>query len=658
MKEESRTDRLLIIATCEISATAEFARLSAADAPGDDGYKSRTMQLRESILDVVRPPASKLARLISRIWAHPDRLLTTLALGVGLVTGFGAIGFAALVDWVVELTFGDAAPWLRDFAGTDWLLLLLPASGALLTGLIVYHFAPEAEGHGVPEVMYAISRKGGRIRLRVAGTKAIASALTIGTGGSAGAEGPIIQIGSAIGSNVGQLLRCNISDMGVLIGCGAAAGIAAIFNAPIAGVLFAVEVLLRDLSQRSFVPIMIAAVVSNAVAAGLRGESEPIFPIPSSMVHHEDGGEFAFRELANFALLGVVCGGVAVALVRAMYVSEDLFRKLPVHRVVRPVVGALMLGVMTVLLLPWLNDTPGRAANDPPAIMSFGYATVGRLLDINTYNTAGGWTVALVLVLAAAKIVGTCFTLGSGGSGGVFAPGLFIGATTGAGFGLLVQQTGLFPNINPAGYALVGMAAVIAASMHAPLTATLMLFELTRDYRVILPIMLAAVIALAVAVRFEPASIYTLQLFRRGVRVTTGAIRALQRVVVADLPPVFAPMVRPTESLAHLLTLSRASDAHDFVVTDSHGRFLGMVLGSDLRVLLLETEAMPLLNVSDVMRNDVPVLRPDETLDHVISQFAGQTLHALPIVDRNNVINDGACLTRAAVMARYERSVE
>lgn len=619
---------------------------------------------------------ARLLRGVSRLWANPDRLLTTLAILVGLITGLGAIGFSALIDLVKDVYFQHAGGELAARGLFRWMLPLLPMSGGLLVGLITFYLAPEAEGHGVPEVMDAMARKGGRIRPRVAGAKAVASALTIGSGGSAGTEGPIIQIGAAIGSGFGQWLRMSMSDIRVLIGCGAAAGIASIFNAPIAGVLFAVEVLLRDVSLRRFVPIIISSVMSSTITQAVRGANDPIFPVPFEFMSGEPVYTFSVREIGNYAVLGLVCGLVALAFVKLLYYSEDVFRRLPVHRVLRPMLGALLLGLVALGSdALTLQDIPPKAEpaaavasvvadaeeTEQPPTMGNGYPIIARTLEPHAYDDhdegARGWAIRILLILLGAKILVTCLTLGSGGSGGVFAPSLFIGATTGGAFGLIVQATGWFPEMNPGAYALVGMAAVVAASIHAPLTATLMLFELTGDYKVIVPIMLAGVIGLAVAQRIEGASIYTLKLVRRGIRFGTGDLRLLQRISVRDIPRLPAPLVNPQEHVDNLIKLMRVTSVNDFVVVDENGCLCGMVLGDDLRTMLLETEAMPLLTVSDVMRDDQPAVQLDDTLDMVLSRFAGRSIQSLPVIDPADPDRPPELITRASVMNRYHESV-
>lgn len=602
----------------------------------------------------------RLLRRVSRLWARPDHLLTTLALIIGPVTALGALAFSWLIEVVTRFYFEHTGHYLAAHGLYYWLLPLLPMSGGLLVGLITYYYAPEAEGHGVPEVMDAMAREGGRIRPRVAGAKAVASSLTIGSGGAAGTEGPIIQIGAALGSGFGQWLHLSLEDMRVLIGCGTAAGIAAIFNAPIAGVLFAVEVLLRDVSLRSFVPVIVSSVLSTTVMQAFRGSDDPLFPVGRDFFGNaaEPIYQFTIPELGNYLILGLICGLVGVAFIKLLYGAEDVFRKLPVHRVARPVIGALLLGLLAVATEQMIAaHLPTGEATHQPAIMGNGYPLIIEALDEQAYGGPRGWAVHILLILLVAKTLATCLTLGSGGSGGVFAPSLCMGAAVGGAFGLLVQHVPLFHGISPGAYALVGMAAVVASSIHAPLTATLMLFELTRDYKVVLPIMMASVTALAVAQRIEPASIYTLKLLRRGVRFGSRDLRVLQQISVRDIRRLPAPAAGLHDPVDKLVRIMRTTTANDFVVLDDKGRVAGMVLGDDLRTMLLEAEAMPLLTVSDIMRSDVPTVNLDDTLDVVMHKFAGKPMQSLPVIDSSGAKGPRELITRAAVMNRYQQAL-
>ena len=621
-----------------------------------------------------KPIAETLLRAVK---TPRDWYFITLGAAMGVVTAFGAVGFKWLLDTTAEGGFLIHAQlgW--------WTLIALPMLGALGTALLIKVVAPEAKGHGVPEVMLATHIRGGVIRPRVALAKAIASISTIGSGGSAGAEGPIVQIGASLGSAMARLLRIERDQVPTLLGCGAAAGIASVFNAPIAGVFFVMEILLKDFTVRTFTPIMIASVLSVATTHAILGKNEAIFAVSEEL----RGYQFAIAELPSYLVLGLVCGVVAVGFIKILYATEDFFDApkilgLPVPSIARPVIGAALLGILGLAYLAVL-----QAAGQSAAIPNFfgnGYETIRALLEPATFNpaelqprpTAGSLaphhpephfhaptTVWLLLVLVAAKALATAFTLGSGGSGGVFAPSLFLGAGVGAAVGLSLEAIGLVPvGGSPAAYALVGMAAVVAATTHAPLTAILVLFELTSDYKVILPIMLAAVVATSIARLIVPDSIYTLKLRRRGVNVGSAIDHTLlRRLRARDIAPVPHVTVRPSDPLGKLLELRDAYRIVDFVVLDSANRYSGMVTGQDLRTALIEREAIPYLLVAELVRQDLPVIVPDETLDSVLKKFSDADVSSLALVESTPDGRAGdkvlGLITRGRLMRRYNEAL-
>ncbi|MEM7622661.1 MAG: chloride channel protein [Planctomycetota bacterium] len=421
--------------------------------------------------------ATKLKSWFARVGFEGEWYLIVIGAFIGTLTAFGALGFAFLLHEVEHFAGEARGNW------PIWTLPALPMLGALASGLLVWRFASEAKGHGVPQVMKAIIQRNGRIPLRVGIVKVFASICTVGSGGSAGTEGPIVQIGATAGSFVGDRIKIPPQHLRTLVGCGAAAGIASIFNAPIAGVLFVLEILLRDFSIRVFSPIVVASVFSAATTHAFRGENEAIFFAGDSLA----GYQFTAVELPSYMLLGVVCGLVAVVFNKMLHAGEDAFAKLSLHAALKPVVGALCLGAIGLMYIAGLSaaglETPG---NSPP-FFGNGYETIRWLLEPGSYSDnagilAPGNVATLLPVLAlvvALKALATTFTLGSGGSGGVFAPSLFLGAVAGAAVGEALRQLGLLPaEASPAAYALVGMAAVVAGSTHAPLTAILILFEL------------------------------------------------------------------------------------------------------------------------------------------------------------------------------------
>ncbi len=615
--------------------------------------------------DFIQRVQSFLARIgLGREWA-----MIALGAGAGVITAAGAVGFIELVDFIEHHARHAqlSLPLL--------LLPLIPMLGALVTAVLIYFGAREAKGHGVPEVMDAVIRRQGKIRPRVALIKSLASACTIGSGGSAGAEGPIVQIGAAIGSGLAQALHISREQATTLLGCGAAAGIASVFNAPIAGVFFVLEIILRDFSLKTFTPIVVASVFSAAVTQAIVGENEAIFAAGSELRSYM----FTIGELPGYMVLGLFCGLVSVGFVRSLYFAEDLAERVKIHEILKPIAGALLLGILGILFLS-IPSLRGEAPT--PAFFGNGYESIRSLLDPLTY-AAGADQSALtanqgihglgdegvssvvptamwaILLLCGAKIIATCFTLGSGGSGGVFAPSLFIGASAGAAFGVALQSLGLLPEGgSPAAYALVGMAAVVAGTTHAPLTAMLMLFEITRDVYVLLPIMLAAVISTVVAQLCARDSIYSLKLRRKGVRVgVAGDWTILRKMLAGDAPLVPPVTVRAENPLQDLLRMAESSRVEDFVVVDEDGAYVGMVTGQDLRTALLEREAVPLLVVGEVMRTDLPVVTVEETLDIVMGKFSTHDVASLAVVSGESSRRVQGMLTRSRLMSRYHRAL-
>lgn len=614
-------------------------------------------------------PHNRLAELFG---FQSNWYLVLLAAIIGIVTSCGAIGFMWLLHqaehmflhWppfsaigrVGDPTHAPLLPW--------WLLILAPVVGAFICGLIVHYGAPEAKGHGVPEVMVALYRNKGAIRPQVALFKSIASAFTIGSGGSAGAEGPIVQIGSAIGSNLAKYLRVNPEHTGTLLGCGAAAGIATVFNAPIAGIFFVLEILLRDFSLRTFTPIVIASVFSSATTQAITGKHEAIFLISGTLAQYQ----FSITELPYYLLLGLLCGTVAVTFTRTLDFTETLYDNIKIHNVLKPMTGALLLGLITVPIMWYVHNKLDYAGVLPPYYGN-GYAFITSCLTNEFYQESSHiWLLlAGLAALVILKMAATCFTLGSGGSGGIFAPSLFLGATVGGAYGILVTLINPFgvENLNPAAYALVGMAAVVAGTTHAPLTAMLILFEITGDYKVILPIMLTAVIATILAQILLNDSIYTIKVRRRGIRVgRMSDLTVLRRISVEQVPLARAFKVNPQDPAQMILTLSQRHDAVDFVVVDDDDKYVGMVTAEEIRTTLLQVEALPLLVVSELMRTDLPTTTPDETLDVVMDKFSRtdassiavlETVH-MPYSDPQETV--AGRITRSGMMRQYHLALD
>ncbi|WP_329311175.1 chloride channel protein [Streptomyces sp. NBC_01262] len=559
-----------------------------------------------------------------------------LALVVGAGAGAGAIAFRWLIQTFTRLFSGHAdyssaghasnphVPWLGP-----WFVLLAPALGGLLYGPLVQRFAREARGHGVPEVMYAVALRGGRIAPQVAVVKALASALCMGSGGSVGREGPIVQIGSALGSTLGRVLRVPENRMRMLVACGAAGGIAATFNAPLAGVFFAMELILRDFAVESFGAVVISSVTASVVGRAAFGDTA-FLALPAFHVTH-------LTQYLLFALLGVVAGAVGVGFTRVLYWVEDAcdwaWRG---PEWLRPAVGGLLLGGLLLVL---------------PQMYGVGYPVLGDAIK-------GRYALGFLLLLLVGKMFATSLTIGIGGSGGVFAPSLFLGAMAGTAFGTVAHH--LVPG--SAGvvgaYGLVGMGAAFAGAARAPITAVIVLFELTGEYSIILPMMLAIVLATLTGRLLSRDTIYTLKLRRRGIDLDAGRAdsplaSAFVRDVMEDLPTSL-PGTLPLKDAADALALSGRGA---LPVTTPDGRYLGVITAR----AVAEALAAP-----DIDTAGAPVAAGDlAEVPHSVTPGMplAAALHALVVADGSGlpVLDDHrdapvGWITHQAILSRLHAS--
>ncbi len=480
----------------------------------------------------------------------------------------------------------------------------------MLAGPLIAWFAREAKGHGVPEVMQALVLRGGRIRPRVAITKILASALCIGSGGSAGREGPIVQVGSTLGSITGQILHLSDERIKNLVACGAAAGIAATFNAPIAGVAFAIEVLMCELQVRMFGNVVIAAVSASVVSQMYLGD-RPAFTVPSYTMDSP-------VTILFYLLLGLVAALVGVLFIRMLAWFEDVFDNWKFPLPLKPAVGALLLGILGFLYL----QLPGINSNNPaelqpgmslieniPHVYGSGFTFIEEALHGNT----SFWVLALLVLL---KPLATSFTLGSGNSGGVFAPSLFIGAMLGGAMGKIFSAWQ--PELaGPSGaYALVGMAAVFSACARAPLTAMLIVFEMSNDYALILPLMLTAVTASYFAQYLHPESIYTIKLAKRGIRFEQGRdMDIMQGVQVREVMNREPLTIHTDQPLAELYQQFQETNLLGFPVLDGEDSLWGIVSLQDLeRTLSQSAINLRTLKVEDIATMDPATVYADEPI--------------------------------------------
>ncbi|WP_028579317.1 chloride channel protein [Desulfogranum japonicum] len=587
---------------------------------------------------------------LDRLSPPQGLLLLLLSIAVGVVTGLAAVFFIHLIS-LIERGLYALFTLLSPYMGI-WTYLVIPVAGALLSGPLIAFFAREAKGHGIPEVMQALVLKGGRIRPRVALAKIVASALCIGSGGSAGREGPIVQVGSAFGSVTGQLLHLSDERIKNLVSCGAAAGIAATFNAPIAGVAFAIEVLMSELQVRLFGNVVIAAVSASIVSQVFLGD-KPAFLVPAYTMSSP-------MEILLFLFLGLVAALVGIFFIRVLDLSERVFDQWKFPLALKPAVGAICLGLLGMMYVSFsgtsLSSLMGFDAQQliehKPHMYGPGFEFIEKALR-------GDTSFFLFLLLVVLKPLATSFTLGSGNSGGVFAPSLFTGAVLGGALGTafeIVLPGGTSP---PGAYALVGMAAVFAACAHAPLTAILIVFEMSNDYSLILPLMVASVTASYASLYFYSESMYTAKLTRRGIRFSQGRdLDIMQGVMVREVMNHEPEVVKSSDPLALLYRKFQETTYLGFPVVDDKGELWGIVTLQDLeRVLSSGEQTIRELKVEDVAVVNPLTVYADEPIWTAIQKMAPRDLARLPVVSRRNDRELIGLISRSNILRAYDVAI-
>jgi chloride channel protein, CIC family len=493
-----------------------------------------------------RPGAARAARRAGQAaaWLRAGRGgMFLLALLIGAGAGLGAVGFRYLIGFFTWLATGHSQFGQAGYVGSShlpWLglgfFVIIPALGGLLYGPLIYRYAREARGHGVPEVMIAVADNGGRIRPQVSVVKALASAICIATGGSVGREGPIVQIGSAFASGIGQRIKMPESQLRILVACGAAGGIAATFNAPITGVFFGVEIILREFSADALFTVMLSAMIADITAIPFLGDKPFLSGFPAGIgLHHPS-------TYLLVAVLAVIAALMGLAFKAVLYKTEDLCDRLWKGRPewARPAVGGVALGLLLLAI---------------PQMYGVGYPVMYK-------TTAGGYALWFLILLAFAKIAATSLSMGIGGSGGIFAPSLFIGVTSGYAYGDIVHHLFGAGAGQPALYAVVAMGAVFASAARAPLTSLASVVEMTGDFSLTLPVMLAIAIATALSRALSYGTIYTTKLLRRGNDIDKSTPwRALQDLKITEaMHPFQPPLAIPAHAAARGTPASSRND--------------------------------------------------------------------------------------------------
>ncbi len=609
---------------------------------------------------------------------RPQARLLGLSLLVGIVAGIGAILFfiacQAVSHFALDILAGyhPSAPGGEQpmFGDTDkplipWLLIIIPAIGGLASGFIVYSLAPEAEGHGTDAAIEAYHYRQGQIRPRVPLVKIVASALTLGTGGSGGREGPIAQIGAGFGSYLGQLLRLRPADRRVLMAAGMGAGVAAIFRAPLAGALFAAEVLYRspDFESEVIIPAGLASVTAYCTF-GLKFGWGSLFELPKNVIE-----SLTFNNplrLFPYLLLALFMVVLAMIYTRSFYGLTHLFHRLRIRPHFKPAIGALLTGLVGVGLYyafyPFVQKEQQEAVL---GVLSFGYGSLQDAM-VGSADKASLMVAGLLLAVSLGKILTTGLTIGSGGSGGVFGPSMVIGGCGGGALGIVLHL--LWPDMvpHPATFVIVGMAGFFAAAAKTPFSTLVMVSEMTGNYNLLLPTLWVCAIAFLLS---DEQSIYSSQVESRSrspahqgdyVREVLIGLRVDQFLT----PWKDVPNVHPGDPLAVVMDKLASSDFFSLPVTDEEGELLGVVSLEEVH-LASQTAALPgLIVAADLMRSDIAPLKPDDRLDRALELFVENDLPALPVVDGAERMEGGSpggrvlgIVKRSDISAAYLRRV-
>lgn len=539
---------------------------------------------------------------------------------IGTGAGFGAILFRLMIAFFQNIFFTEGQH-VFSFLGSYY-VIIIPAIGGLIVGLLVHFFASEAKGHGVPEVMLAVAISGSKIRPRVAAIKALVSSICIGSGGSVGREGPIVQISSALGSTLGQLFRLSEDKRRILIACGAAGGIAATFNAPLAGIFFGLEVILREYGTRYFSSVVLSAVTATVISRTFLGSSPAFNTPPYELLSNYD--------IIFYFVLGLLAAIIGWIFIKILYKCEDIFDAIKMPYYLKPALGGLILGLIGLYF---------------PQIFGVGYPSIEKTLN-------GQMGPLLIFGLIGLKIVATSLTLGSGGSGGVFAPSLFIGAMLGSSFGTLLHI--IFPSIavSPGAYALVGMAAVFAGAAQAPISAILILFEMTGDYKIILPLMVACVISTLVVKWISRDSIYTMKLSRRGIDILKIKNEdIMDKITVSEVMFRDVITVSCTTTIREAGLLIKSTTHRGFPVVDNLSSLKGIITHQDINSALNEGNGDK--NVEEFMTTDLLYCFPEDTLRNALEKLGERNIGRIPVVERGNPEHLVGLITRKGIISAY-----
>lgn len=597
------------------------------------------MRLLSDVKRTTRFYRYKINHFFSSFAVTQDTYLLILGGIIGVLCGYGAVIFHESIS-IIKVLFFDYPGRLFGLNtllnSREWyikiIIILVPAVGGLLAGILAYYFERDRTRDGIPDVIDAVASRGSIIKGRVSILKTIGSALSIGTGGAGGKEGPIVQIGASIGSAFGQYLSTSSDKLKILVGCGAAAGLSAAFNVPIGGALFAMEIILHTFNARSFSPIIIASVFGTVISRAYLG-SQPAFQIPNYNL--ASNTEFIF-----YIILGVLAALTAVYFVKIFLGIDGYFGKVKrIPKILRPAIGGLGVGVIGLYL---------------PEVYGFSYDAISSSLS----HPTAFW---ILLALVIFKPLATALTIGSGGNGGTFAPSLFTGAMLGGCFGLIVNH--FFPAISapPGAYALVGMGAVVAGTTHASLTALIMVFEMTGNYKIILPLMLTIIISTTLSKILLKGSLYTIKFERegKGIDIYGRKISILKSLPISNMIEQNPDLVDEGFTFKDLLDTVKDSRFTNIMVKDDEGNLVGQIDFQDIRNAVLDDETRHILQflvAGDLMTGNIPSITSDKNCDDALSLMENEDLDYIPVMDKlsNKYIG---IVTREAILKKYQNEL-
>jgi len=575
---------------------------------------------------------SLLTAVLSRFRVSENTFMLILAVVIGLLAGFCNYAFRQTIEFIHQLVIGRGSELLQisfeTWTPSRFGVILFPLCGGLLM-IPLRHFFAKDLSFGFAHFLEKVNLRGGKVPGRTVLTRGLASAITLGTGGSAGQEGPIAQIGGALASSIGQTFKMSGDRLKVLVACGAAGGVAATFNAPIAGVFFAQEiVLLASFELTSFTSIVVASAMATVVSRALLG-NHPEFFVPPYVIGH-------YGELLLYVLLGLLVGFLAPLFTRVFFMVKDRFAALKMPPLYRPLLGGVLVGCIGIAF---------------PQVFGNGYGFIEELL-----HGHGVWYLLVALIVL--KALATAITIGSGLPGGVFAPSLYLGATTGGAFGGLIAT--LFPTlgVSPGAYALVGMGAFLSAVTHAPMTAIFLLFEMTASYQVIVPIMLTCVIGTAISRHFKQESIETEELVRAGIDLEAGKEQNIMRSL-----KVGEVMVRKPETVPENMTLRQFTNFVEttrhtnFPLVNAKGELTGIISVQDFMGVVFERDLMDLVVIKELATTNVITVTVDDTLDQAMRKIGYRNIEQLPVISSTDGKTLVGLVSRRDMVSAYNRAL-